>query len=56
MKENLKYSLDGEERLYRSHGQSVREIYQLRQGLLPSRIPDVVVWPGKFFNYLNFIP
>uniref|UniRef100_A0A1B6CGH0 Alkylglycerone-phosphate synthase n=1 Tax=Clastoptera arizonana TaxID=38151 RepID=A0A1B6CGH0_9HEMI len=42
--ENLDYSIDGMERLIRSHGQTLHDIYILRNSGIPPRIPDVVVW------------
>lgn len=40
----IDYSLDGEDRLIRSHGQTINEIYRVRVGDI-KRIPDIVVWP-----------
>ncbi|KAL7026097.1 hypothetical protein ACKWTF_013789 [Chironomus riparius] len=40
----LDYSLDGEDRMIRSHGQTINEIYDLRYGNF-KRIPDIVLWP-----------
>lgn len=38
------YSIEGVDRLIRSHGQTLYEIHSLREGLV-NRIPDIVVWP-----------
>ncbi|RZF48888.1 hypothetical protein LSTR_LSTR003268 [Laodelphax striatellus] len=40
----IEYSLDGVDRLVRAHGQTLEDIYMLRNGPMP-RIPDLVVWP-----------
>lgn len=40
----IDYSIDGEDRLYRSHGQTLHDIHTLREGKY-KRIPDVVLWP-----------
>lgn len=41
---NFDYSLDGQDRLVRSHGQTLHDIAAVRQGGF-KRIPDIVVWP-----------
>lgn len=41
---NILYSIEGIDRLIRSHGQTLYEIYNLRAGNI-KRIPDIVVWP-----------
>ncbi|XP_058801208.1 alkyldihydroxyacetonephosphate synthase isoform X2 [Phymastichus coffea] len=41
---DIEYSVQGVDRLIRSHGHSLREIYNLKQGFI-TRIPDIVVWP-----------
>ncbi|KAI5722774.1 hypothetical protein M8J76_013312 [Diaphorina citri] len=38
-------STEGEDRLYRSHGQTNTEIHQLKYTSIMKRIPDVVMWP-----------
>lgn len=43
-KSKIDYSLDGLDRLIRSHGQTLDDIHKLRTGAL-ARIPDVVLWP-----------
>lgn len=42
--DKIDFSIDGEDRLIRCHGQTVHEIYHLRKGEF-KRIPDVVLWP-----------
>lgn len=37
-------STDGMDRLIRAHGQTLKDIYHLRQNSFP-RIPDGVIWP-----------
>jgi hypothetical protein len=39
------FSLDGEDRLFRGHGQSMYDIMHVRQREI-ERIPDVVIWAG----------
>lgn len=41
---NVDYSLEGIDRLIRSHGQTLQDIYIIRNAM-PKRIPDIVVWP-----------
>lgn len=41
---NIFYSTKGVDRLIRSHGQTLYEIQNLREGIV-NRIPDIVVWP-----------
>lgn len=43
------FSLDGEDRLFRGHGQSMYDIMHVRQREI-NRIPDVVIWAGNYFN------
>ncbi|XP_075558835.1 alkyldihydroxyacetonephosphate synthase isoform X1 [Dermacentor variabilis] len=40
----ISYSADGQDRLFRAHGHTMREIFTLREGSF-ARIPDLVVWP-----------
>ncbi|KAL7633500.1 UNVERIFIED_CONTAM: hypothetical protein RMT77_016033 [Armadillidium vulgare] len=40
----IPYSVSGEDRLFRSHGHTLSEIYTLRTKMF-KRIPDIVVWP-----------
>ncbi|XP_054284492.1 alkyldihydroxyacetonephosphate synthase-like [Macrosteles quadrilineatus] len=41
------HSIEGMERLVRSHGQTLHDIYHLRVSEHMDRIPDVVVWPDS---------
>lgn len=41
---SILHSTKGIDRLIRSHGQTLYEIYNLREGIV-NRIPDIVVWP-----------
>ena len=43
----LSHSVAGDDRLWRSHGHTMHEIFALRRGELPPLV-DLVVWPGKF--------
>lgn len=38
-------SIDGMDRLIRAHGQTLKDIYHLRNNSFP-RIPDGVIWPS----------
>lgn len=42
----LNYSLEGIDRLIRSHGQTLYDIHSLLKGKM-NRIPDIVVWPNS---------
>jgi hypothetical protein len=42
----ISFSLDGVDRLVRSHGHTLCDIFALREGMF-ERIPDVVAWPGE---------
>lgn len=42
---NISHSLEPQDRLFRAHGHTLHEIFQLRGGTF-KRIPDLVVWPG----------
>lgn len=42
----ISFSLDGVDRLVRSHGHTLRDIFLLREGTF-DRIPDIVAWPGE---------
>ncbi len=44
---DIAYSISGEERLKRSHGQTLHEIFTLRINKLPERLPDVIAWPSE---------
>lgn len=41
---DISFSVDGLDRLIRSHGHTLRDIFVLREGTF-ERIPDVVAWP-----------
>lgn len=53
-KENILYSVKGVDRLIRSHGQTLYEIYNLREGIV-KRIPDVVVWPKSHDDVVQIV-
>ncbi|XP_063976312.1 alkyldihydroxyacetonephosphate synthase [Diachasmimorpha longicaudata] len=40
----ITYSTDGMDRLFRAHGHTLREMYQLKRGHI-ERLPDIVLWP-----------
>lgn len=40
----ISYSTSGEDRLIRSHGQTLADVFALREAIF-SRIPDIIVWP-----------
>ena len=42
----ISHSVAGDDRLWRSHGHTMHEIFALRSGQLPPMV-DVVVWPGQ---------
>lgn len=48
----IEHSVQGIDRLVRAHGHTLREIYLLQQGSF-QRIPDIVVWPSRFFSYTH---
>lgn len=50
----IDYSLDGEDRLVRSHGQTINEIYDLRFGNF-KRIPDMVLWPTSHAEVVKIV-
>ncbi|KAK9885421.1 hypothetical protein WA026_010917 [Henosepilachna vigintioctopunctata] len=41
---NIPYSLRGVDRMLRAHGQTLHDIFTLRNGMF-ERIPDIVLWP-----------
>ncbi len=45
----ITFSFEGMDRLFRAHGHTLHDIALLRGGQF-LRIPDVVVWPGEFFE------
>lgn len=42
----MSFSLDGVDRLIRSHGHTLHDIFMLREGAF-ERIADIVAWPGE---------
>ena len=42
---DMQYTLDPHTRLFRGHGHTCHEIFELRHGML-HRIPDIVIWPS----------
>lgn len=40
----IDHSLDGEDRLIRSHGHTLHDIHSLRESIF-ERIPDIILWP-----------
>jgi alkyldihydroxyacetonephosphate synthase len=42
----ISFSLDGVDRMIRSHGHTLQDIFVLRRGIF-ERIPDIVTWPGE---------
>lgn len=51
---SISYSLEGSDRLFRAHGHTLEEIFQLRTGNFP-RIPDLVVWPEKHDDVVTVV-
>nr|XP_012144006.1 PREDICTED: alkyldihydroxyacetonephosphate synthase isoform X4 [Megachile rotundata] len=47
----IEYSTKGIDRLVRSHGHTLRDIYLLRHGSY-KRIPDIVVWPSDLGGWV----
>jgi len=52
--ENISWSVDGMDRLYRSHGHTLEEIHNLRNGKW-GRIPDIVIWVKNTENALSVV-
>lgn len=50
----IEYSIEGIDRLVRCHGQTVHDIYQLRNGLF-KRIPDIIVWPKNHNEVVTIV-
>jgi alkyldihydroxyacetonephosphate synthase len=44
MEGGVSYSVEGPDRLFRSHGHTLHDIFALRSGCW-GRIPDIVIWP-----------
>ena len=51
---NIDYSIEGEDRLIRCHGQTLHDISSVRTGKF-SRIPDVVLWPVSHDEVVNIV-
>ena len=51
---NISLSLDGDDRLFRSHGHTLHDIYNIRTGNFP-RIPDVVAWPESHDDVVRLV-
>ncbi|KAK9508901.1 hypothetical protein O3M35_006343 [Rhynocoris fuscipes] len=54
-KEKLEYSTEGVDRLVRSHGQTLHDIYTLKVKKIPDRIPDIVVWPENHHDVVKLV-
>lgn len=52
--ENILCSVKGIDRLIRSHGQTLYEIHNLREGIM-KRIPDIVVWPKSHEQVVKIV-
>lgn len=50
----IDHSIDGEDRLIRSHGQTLHDIHTLRTGNL-ARIPDLVLWPTSHDEVVEIV-
>lgn len=50
----ITFSVEGSDRLFRAHGHTLHEIFQLRTGNFP-RIPDLVAWPEKHEDVLTIV-
>ncbi|XP_055925015.1 alkyldihydroxyacetonephosphate synthase, peroxisomal-like [Argiope bruennichi] len=50
----IDYTLDPQDRLFRAHGHTMREIFILRSGNF-ERIPDIVIWPTCHDNVLHIV-
>lgn len=47
-------SKDGLDRVFRAHGQTLREIFILRESMF-DRIPDIVVWPSSHEDVVKIV-
>ena len=45
LEEGIKCAWDADARIFHAHGHTCREIFTLRSGKSPPRVPDVVIWP-----------
>lgn len=52
---NIKTSFDPEDRLFRSHGHCLHEIFKLREKGTLERIPDLVVWPRNHDDVVKLV-
>ncbi|PNF23665.1 Alkyldihydroxyacetonephosphate synthase [Cryptotermes secundus] len=50
----ISFSLDGVDRLIRSHGHTLHDIFILREGTF-ERIPDIVAWPESHDAVVNLV-
>lgn len=50
----ISFSLDGVDRLIRSHGHTLQDIFVLREGTF-ERIPDIVTWPESHDAVVNVV-
>ncbi|XP_042894818.1 alkyldihydroxyacetonephosphate synthase, peroxisomal [Parasteatoda tepidariorum] len=50
----IDHSLDPQDRLFRAHGHTMREIFILRHGIF-ERIPDIVLWPRCHDDVLSIV-
>ncbi|KAF4527342.1 hypothetical protein B566_EDAN001119 [Ephemera danica] len=53
--QSLACSMDGMDRLVRSHGHTLQDVYELRQGRLPPRIPDLIIWPDSHEDVVKVV-
>ncbi|XP_032879759.1 alkyldihydroxyacetonephosphate synthase, peroxisomal [Amblyraja radiata] len=51
---NIPFSQDPEDRLIRSHGHCLHEIFALREGKV-ERVPDVVIWPSCHSDVVKIV-
>lgn len=51
---NIDHSITGEDRLVRCHGQTLHDIYCLRNGKF-DRIPDLILWPKCHDEVVNIV-
>lgn len=50
----IDHSIVGEDRLYRCHGQTLHDIYYVRNGKF-KRIPDLVLWPKNHEEVVHIV-
>lgn len=51
---NVDHSIDGQDRLIRSHGQTLHDIHTIRTGTF-ERIPDLVLWPKSHDEVVDIV-